>query len=258
MTIVPHLISTLVGVGLGISALLLIKRLRQEKENVEVIKGQTLEWNRRLEEEVAKRTRDLEAIYQQLQEAYLETITALVEAMTAKDTYLGDHSQNVSAYAKAIAEEVGLSRERIQRLISGCELHDLGKIAVPDAILMKPASLTPEEFEIVKQHPVWGARILRPLTFLKDITDMVHQEHERWDGTGYPQGLAREKICLEARIISVADALDAMTSQRPYRKSVSLAEAAEELKRNAGTQFDSTVVAAALKAIEKGTLTIHP
>lgn len=230
-----------------------LRRLLAEKDGqLEQLKAQLLEWNRHLEEKVSERTSDLEQAHRRLQETYLETVTSLIEAMSAKDTTLFGHSHNVAVYAKAIAQELGFSRTRIQRLMHGCTLHDLGKIAVPDAILMKPGPLTREEFEIVKQHPVWGAKILAPLTFMKDITEMVHEEHERWDGTGYPQGLKGERIRLEARIISVADALDAMVSLRPYRQSVSLQKASEEIRRCAGTHFDPKVAEACLRAIQNG------
>ena len=219
---------------------------------LERLKGQMLEWNRHLESKVSERTLALEEVHRQLQNTYLETVTSLVEALSAKDTYLFGHSHSVATYARAIGAEMGFSRDRLDRLVQGCELHDVGKIAVPDTILMKPGPLNKEEFEIVKQHPLWGARILKPLTFMKDIGEMVHQEHERWDGTGYPQGLKGEQIRLEARVIAVADALDAMISDRPYRQSVDLARASQELRRCAGTQFDTIVVDACLRAIQTG------
>ncbi|MBI3318136.1 MAG: HD domain-containing protein [Candidatus Omnitrophica bacterium] len=186
----------ILAAGLAGSALFLVllsRRLSERNSDLEDLKAQVLAWNKQLEDRVSERTRSLETIHRQLQETYLETVTSLVEAMSAKDTYLYGHSHNVAAYAKAIAEELGLSQERIRRLAHGCELHDLGKIAIPDSILMKKGPLTTEEFEIIKQHPIWGARILEPLTFMKDITEMVHQEHERWDGCGYPTGLRGEQ-----------------------------------------------------------------
>ena len=253
-----------VALGCIIGALLLVKTFAKQLEyrtnELEELKAQVLDWNRQLEERVTDRTQELEETHKQLQETYLEMVTSLVEAMTAKDTYLFGHSHNVAVNAKSISEEMGFTPTQIKRLQHGCELHDLGKIAVPDAILLKPGPLTDQEFEIIKLHPIWGARILGPLTFMKDITEMVHQEHERWDGKGYPQGLKGEQIRLEARIISVADALDAMVSDRPYRKRISLKEACEELKRCAGTQFDAQVVEACMKAYEKGTLLFgaHP
>ena len=231
------------------------RQARNRLDELEQLKGQMLEWNRRLESKVSERTQDLELAHRRLQETYLETVTSLVEALTAKDTYLFGHSHSVATYARAIGEEMGFSRDRLDRLSQGCELHDVGKIAVPDTILMKPGPLNKEEFEIVKQHPLWGARILEPLTFMKDIGEMVHQEHERWDGTGYPQGLKGEQIRLEARVIAVADALDAMISDRPYRQSIGLERASHELKRCAGTQFDIIVVEACLRAIQTGRIT---
>ena len=242
-------VAALVAVVYG---LLCSRRASHREEELEQLKAQMLEWNRRLENKVTERSADLETVHRRLQETYLETVTCLMEALSAKDTYLFGHSHSVALYARAIGEELGFSKERLDRLVQGCELHDLGKIAVPDTILMKPGPLNKEEFEIVKQHPVWGARILEPLTFMKDINEMVHQEHERWDGTGYPQGLKGEQIRLEARVIAVGDALDAMISDRPYRQSIGLERAAQELKRCAGTQFDSIVVEACLRAIKNG------
>ena len=247
-------VSGAVAVAGLLSSWRLGRRLAEKSDQLDQIKVQVLAWNRRLEEKVAERTRDLEQAHRHLQETYLETVTALIEAMSAKDTNLFGHSYNVAQYAKAISQKLGFTREKVQRLMHGCTLHDLGKIAVPDTILMKPGPLTKEEFEIVKQHPIWGAKILAPLTFMKDITEMVHQEHERWDGTGYPQGLRGEQIRLEARIISVADALDAMIATRPYRQSVSLEKAGQEIRRCAGTHFDPTVAEACLQAIQEGTI----
>lgn len=241
-------------VGLFWYARRLSGRLAVRTNELEQIKSQMLEWNRQLEEKVTVRAKELESTHVQLQNAYLEMVTSLVEAMTAKDTYLYAHSHSVAVYARAISEEMGISKERINRLICGCELHDLGKIAVPDSVLLKAGPLTKEEFELIKQHPTWGARILEPLTFMKDITEMVHQEHERWDGTGYPKGLRAGQICLGARIIAVADALDAMTSKRPYRQPFTMEKACEEIRRNSGTQFDPDIVEACLAALKKGKL----
>lgn len=234
------------------------RRLTDKADQLEQLKMQLLEWNRKLEERVTDRTRDLEISQGQLEQSYLETVTSLLEAMSAKDTYLYGHSHSVASYASSIAKELGFSGERIRRLVYGCELHDLGKIAVPDSILMKAGPLTKEEFEIIKTHPTWGARILHPITSMKDITEMVHQEHERWDGTGYPQGLKGNRIRLEARIIAVADALDAMISRRPYRQSVTIQKASEELSRCAGSHFDPDVVDACLRAIQTGRLVPMP
>lgn len=241
-----------------VAALVSYRQLRQQLDErnaqLDSLKSQMLEWNRRLEEKVTAGTSDLEQTSQQLEDTYLQTVTALLGALSAKDPYLYQHSHNVAIYAKAIGQELGFSRERILRLIHGCRLHDIGKIAVPESILMKPGPLTREEFEIIKQHPDWGARILAPLISMQDIREMVHQEHERWDGTGYPQGLRGERIRLEARIISVADALDAMISTRPYRQSTSLQKACDEIRRCSGSHFDPQVAEACLRAVKSGKL----
>ncbi|MBI3614893.1 MAG: HD-GYP domain-containing protein [Candidatus Omnitrophica bacterium] len=242
----------------GVFLFSLSRRLKNRSQELEELKIQFLEWSRRLEEKVTDRTLTLETIHSRLEETYLETVTALVETVAARDSYLSEHSHNVASYARVIAQELGFSEERIHHLIHGCRLHDLGKIAIPDAILLKPGPLTPEEFEIIKQHPTWGAKILEPLTFMRDVTEMVHQEHERWDGAGYPRGLRGEQIRLEARIIAVADTIDAMTSDRPYRKRVSLETACAELERCSGTQFDPMVVDACLKAVSEEKLSTEP
>ena len=227
---------------------------RQHQEQLGEMHLRLQEWNRDLELRVEEKTRDLRAMHERLQQAYLGTITAFVQALAAKDSYTQGHSHSVSIYARLIAEELGLESERIQRLVQACELHDLGKIAVPDRILLKPGPLTKEESEIIKQHPITGSRILEPLTFMKDITEMVRQEHERWDGRGYPAGLKGEEIRLEARVIAVADAWDAMTSARPYRAPMTREAAIGELKRGAGTQFDPMIVEAFLRVLESGKL----
>lgn len=245
---------TSVQITLGLIAGYLASRRRQHSEQLSRLQLRLEEWNRDLELRVEEKTRSLRAMHEQLQEAYFGTIKAFMQALEAKDPYTRSHSQAVAAYARLIGFELGFSRERLQRLEQGCELHDIGKIAVPDHILLKAGPLTTDEFEVVKQHPAWGARILEPLTFMKDVMEMVLQEHERWDGRGYPAGLKGEAIRLEARIISVADAWDAMTSERPYRGPMTRDAATAELKAGAGTQFDPTIVEAFLQIIAQGKL----
>ena len=236
--------------------LVLSRQLRSRSEELEEIKVQVFGWSQRLEQKVADRTKALEDSAERLQETSIETVTSLVKALAAKDPYLYAHAHNVAVYAKVVAEELGFADAQIRRLMQGCELHDVGKIAIPDSILLKKGPLTNEEYHIIKEHPNWGAQILEPLSFMKDIVEMVHQEHERWDGTGYPLGLKGEEIRLEARVIAVADALDAMTSHRPYRRQTTLEEAWLEIKRCSGTQFDPKVVSAFDRAVQKGRIHI--
>ncbi|MBI4227381.1 MAG: HD-GYP domain-containing protein [Candidatus Omnitrophica bacterium] len=241
-------------VTLGLMAGYLATGRRRHSEQMNRMHLRLEEWNRDLELRVEEKMRSLRAMHEQLQEAYFGTVKAFMQALEAKDPYTRSHSQAVAAYAHLIGLELGFSEERLQRLEQGCELHDIGKIAVPDHILLKAGPLTKEEFEVVKQHPSWGARILESLTFMKDVTEMVLQEHERWDGRGYPAGLKGEAIRLEARIIAVTDAWDAMTSERPYRGAMTRQAAMAELKGGASTQFDPVIVDTFLRVIEQGKL----
>lgn len=241
-------------ITLGLTAGYLAALRRHHSEQLARMQLRLEEWNRDLELRVEEKTQSLRAMHEQLQQAYFGTVKAFMHALEAKDPYTRSHSQAVAAYARLIGEELGFSGERLQRLEQGCELHDIGKIAVPDHILLKKGPLTKEEFEIIKQHPTWGARILEPLTFMKDVTEMVLQEHERWDGRGYPAGLRGEAVRLEARIIAVADAWDAMTSERPYRAPMTRQAAIAELTGGHGTQFDPRMVETFLRIIEEGRL----
>ncbi len=186
-----------------------------------------------------------------LQDAYVHIITSLAQAIDAKDSYTANHSQRQADYAVEIAEEIGLSKHQIEVIRKAAHLHDLGKIAVDDAILSKPGKLTEEEWNKIKAHSVKGAKILEPLSFLKEVVELVRQHHERYDGTGYPNGDMKDSISLGARIVTVTDAYHAMTSDRPYRKAMSKEKAIEELKNCSGTQFDPKVVEAFLKVLRK-------
>jgi len=186
----------------------------------------------------------------QLQSHYVDTISTLIRAIDAKDHYTEHHSLNVSSISEDIAREIGLEDSHVDIIQQACKLHDLGKIGIRDNILLKPGKLTEEEWEEIKKHPVLGAEIIRPLIFLSDVALMIRQDHERWDGKGYPDGLKGDEIVLGARIIALADAYDAMVSGRPYAKAKTKAEAIEEIKKNSGTQFDPAVVEVFLKAIK--------
>ena len=168
---------------------------------------------------------------------------AMARMVEARDGPTHDHSLRIARLAAGLAERMGLTarRQRVVRL--GGLLHDVGKVAVPDTILRKPAPLDEAEWAIMSRHPQAGARILRGIPALADVVEVVRHHHERWDGTGYPHGLAGEAIPLEARIVAVADAYAAMTEDRPYRRGLSPLQAVAEIRAQAGRQFDPAVVA---------------
>lgn len=185
----------------------------------------------------------------ELHHVYMHTIRAFASAIDSKDHYTYDHSINVVKYAVAIAHQMKLTNDEVQDIKHACQLHDLGKIGVPDYILAKHGPLSKEEWEKVKIHTLKGAEILSPLKFLDEIIKLIMSHHERYNGSGYPKGLKGEKIPLGARIMLVADAFDAMTSDRPYRKKLGIENAIKELKINSGTQFDPEVVNAFLEVL---------
>jgi putative nucleotidyltransferase with HDIG domain len=162
----------------------------------------------------------------------------------ARDAYTAGHSRRVQELALAMGRELGLSKAELDLLGHAALFHDIGKLAIPDAILLKPATLTHEEWDLMQQHAEEGARIIDRLGFLRDAVPAIRHHHERFDGTGYPDGLRGEEIPLGARIIHVADALDSMLTTRIYRASRPAKEAMEELKRSAGTQFCPRCVSA--------------
>jgi HD-GYP domain-containing protein (c-di-GMP phosphodiesterase class II) len=181
---------------------------------------------------------------QELRRSYMATVRALSNAVEARDAYTGKHAERVAAYGMELARCCGIAVEDSPQIEFGFLLHDVGKVAVPDAILFKSGSLTEEEYSLVRRHPVIGTEILRDVDFLGEGKLVVRHHHERWDGQGYPDGLAGEAIPLAARVFAVADALDALTTDRPYRPASSFADARREVLRGGGTQFDPVVVAA--------------
>jgi response regulator RpfG family c-di-GMP phosphodiesterase len=197
-----------------------------------------------LEELVEQRTHELNNALDSLEDAYRTTLKALTAALETRDAETHGHSERVVTFSLRLGRELGLDKEQLRSLEFGSLLHDIGKIGVPDAILRKPAKLTDEEWVRMREHPLHGQAILREIEFLRGAALVVGQHHEKWDGSGYPLGLRGEEIDLNARIFAVADAFDAMISDRVYRAGRSYEEAAEELERFAGKQFDPTVVAA--------------
>jgi HD-GYP domain-containing protein (c-di-GMP phosphodiesterase class II) len=177
---------------------------------------------------------------------FLSTVTALARAVELRDQYTGQHTQRVTAYSLLIAEQLRLTPEELRAIRLATPLHDIGKIGVPDAILSKPGRLTPAEFDTMKLHVLRGAGILQEIADLTAMIPIIRHHHERWDGRGYPDGLAGEAIPRGARIVAVADAFDAMTSDRPYRPAMSPEAAFAELQRQAGSQFDPQCVDAFL------------
>ncbi len=180
----------------------------------------------------------------ELHRSYMATVRALANAVEARDAYTGKHAERVAAYALEIARVAGLDLAGGREIEFGFLLHDIGKVAVPDAILFKPARLTPQERLVIEQHPVTGSQIVREIDFLGQAREVIRSHHERWDGLGYPDQLAGEAIPLSARVFSVADVLDALTTDRPYRQGSPIAEARAMIVQEAGTHFDPGVISA--------------
>ena len=205
-----------------------------------------------------RRSQELLEAYEMLQTRSLETIETLNATVDAKDPYTAGHSQRVQRIALAIAGELGLESDRLDAVRHGALFHDIGKLGVPDAILTKPARLTPEEFDVIKRHPADGAGIIERLGLLRDAVPLIRYHHERWDGRGYPDGLAGKEIPLEAAIVGLSDAWDAMTTDRPYSRALSLDEALNEIRTGRGTQFAPAVVDAFFWALERSPAELAP
>lgn len=193
-------------------------------------------------------------LYEELRESYLQTLTALANAVEARDIYTRGHTERVCYMAQSLCREMGWNDEKLWEVKMGGILHDIGKIGVPDAVLNKAETLTPVEFESMKQHPVVGAKILEGISFLNPAVPYVLYHHERFDGKGYPYGLRNDQIPIQGRLLAVVDTFDAMTSDRPYRKAKSLKMALSEIRECADTQFDPQVARAFLRAWQKGRL----
>lgn len=193
--------------------------------------------------------KDITSLYSQLKEHFVSTLAAAVRTIEAKDAYTRGHTERVTQYTLEIAKAVGFSTQELNSLELAGQIHDIGKIGVPDAVLNKPDRLTDEEFEIIRSHIQIGRKIIQPLGFLEEIAPIAFSHHERYDGKGYPDGLAGEEIPLGGRIMAVADAYDAMTSDRPYRKGMSQQKALSILEEGAGTQWDPEIVEVFLNAI---------
>jgi HD-GYP domain-containing protein (c-di-GMP phosphodiesterase class II) len=198
---------------------------------------------------------DLQHSAEENRQLFIGTVKALAAAIDGKDPYTRGHSERVARFSLAIGESLGLPDDEMEKLRISALLHDVGKIAIEDNILKKPAALTPEEFEVMKQHPQKGFKIMSQIPAMKDFLPGMYMHHEMMDGKGYPQGLKGDEIPMQARIVSVADTFDAMTTDRPYQKGMSLEDAIERIKTFVGTRYDAKVVDALVAACESGQIT---
>jgi putative nucleotidyltransferase with HDIG domain len=219
----------------------LLATVRRALENRR-LKMENRAYQTNLESLVAKRTDDLRRAMANLERSYDITLEALGDALDLKDAETEGHSKRVTAFTIAIARAMGLPAEDIRIIARGAFLHDIGKMAIPDTIIRKPGKLDPDEVAIMREHCYHGYQMLKKIPFLQEATEIVYSHQEKYDGTGYPRGLKGEEIPLGARIFSIADTLDAITSNRPYRAAQSLAAAREEIERWSGRQFDPEVV----------------
>lgn len=209
--------------------------------------------NKNLETKVAERTQEIRQKNMELSLAYMNTIKALAGAIDAKDTYTGGHSARVGMYAGMIARQMGLEEHRVRRVYIAGILHDIGKIGIREGVLLKPGRLTRDEYEEMKKHPILSAQILSPVPWLQDVRSAIRHHHEWFNGDrrGYPDQLKGDSIDLGARIILVADTIDAMTTNRPYRNALPLEKVTRELNVYMSSQFDPEVARAALSLFEE-------
>jgi len=198
------------------------------------------------------RSAELERVLQSLQETYIATMKSLAQVIEAKDRTTRGHLDRTQAYGLALARRIAPDLVATPNLGYGFFLHDIGKVGVPEHILCKEGPLTGEEWTVMRNHPVVGAQIIAPITFLTGAVELIRHHHERFDGSGYPDGLRAEEIPLAARIFAVADSFDAMTSDRPYRGAMRVDRALAEIDGGAGTQFDPEVVRVFVHMIEAG------
>lgn len=187
---------------------------------------------------------------------YHDLIASIVAALEAKDHFTADHSLRVSDMAERTCNQLGLSSEQTETIHMAAHVHDIGKIGIPDAILEKPGPLDDDEWFKIRQHPQIGAVILNKSTGLSEIAAIVLRHHERWDGKGYPDGISGSDIPLGSRIIAICDSIDAMTSERPYRKILSHEACKEEIRRNSGVMYDPVIAEIVLREWDKIVLTV--
>jgi len=205
------------------------------------------EYRLHLEEMVSERTQQLQSALRQTERSYEDTLEALGAAIDLRDSPTAGHSRRVFLYSMELAKSIGGLEQEIRSIAMGAWLHDIGKLATPDRVLLKPGPLTESEWEIMRRHARIGYELVKSISFLAGAAEIVLTHHERFDGSGYPQGLRAEEIPFSARIFAVADTLDAMTSDRPYRAALPLQAARDVIERGSGTLFDPLVVTAFLR-----------
>ncbi|MCF7891001.1 HD domain-containing protein [Candidatus Bipolaricaulota bacterium] len=188
--------------------------------------------------------------YINLRKQAKQTFERIMDLLSKRDPYTHKHSESVGGLTEEIAGELKISPEKKEDIVSAARVHDIGKLGIPDSVLLKESELDEEDWETMKEHPVLGAEILGGLAIYKDATDIVRHEHERWDGSGYPDGLEKEDIPLGSRIVAVADVWNALRTERPYRGQLSKDEAIEEIKEMSGVKLDPEVVDALLSVVE--------
>jgi putative nucleotidyltransferase with HDIG domain len=215
--------------------------IARRKESAPEI-AEIFEYVRNLESLVSARNSQFKAITSDLERSYDITLEALGDALDLKGAETEGHSRRVTAFTIAIAQKMGLQKSEIRTIARGAFLHDIGKLAIPDMILTKPGKFTPDEINIMKEHAWYGYKILKRIPFLNEAAEIVYAHQERYDGTGYPRRLKGEEIPLGARIFSIADTLDALTSDRPYRPQKTLQAARKAIKAASGSLFDPKIV----------------
>ncbi len=220
-----------------------VRRALEKKRLEEVV----ADYDQHLEQLVEQRTSNLQKAYGMLKKAHLDSVKMLVEAIDAKDPFTRGHSERVRKGSVQMAVKLNLNEKKMESLEFGALLHDIGMIGIKDAVLNKQGSLSPTEYEHIQEHPLIGVKIAEGVSFFKEIIPMIRHHHERFDGSGYPDHLAGEAIPFEARMISIIDAFDAMTSLRPHRREMSLQDALTELEKGKGKQFDPKILEVFIK-----------
>ncbi len=229
---------------------LLLENIQYKKSLEHKVVEKTIDLIRK-NKKLEQQAKLLEGLLRDLRESYEASLDAMVSAIESRDCETKHHCRRVQVYAVMLAQRLDVSPEQLVDISYGSLLHDVGKIGVPDSILLKPGKLTDAEWQVMRRHTIIGHQMLSKIKFLRGASDIVLHHHERWDGGGYPHGIAGEEIPLGARIFSIIDTYDAMTSKRPYKEALPIATARAEIERCAGTQFDPRIVKEFLRIVDE-------